>query len=96
MTQPLLRFNDLCDLLTAAGCDVGIHLCDGAHAIVVTDGTDRVLRAPVERDFDHTVTVLALSGALRERWGAPDVDNDGWLIRGRWPELETIAFEAAA
>jgi hypothetical protein len=96
MTEPFIRFSDLCDLLTAAGCTVGVELSGTQHAIVVTAGGGRVLRARVEQDFDRTATVLVLSGALRQRWGARDVDHDGWAIRGEWPELETLAFERSA
>jgi hypothetical protein len=95
MTEPLVRFSDLCDLLTTAGCEVGVELRGDEHAVVVTDGGRRVLRAPVERDFDRTATLLVLSGALRQRWGARDSEHDGWVVRGSWPELEALASEVA-
>jgi hypothetical protein len=96
MTQPLLRFTDFCDLLITAGCDVGVELHDGEHTIIVTGGGRRFLRAPVERDFDQTATVLVLSGALRERWEVRDVDHHGWVVRGEWPELEALGLNALA
>lgn len=96
MTDPVVCFSDLYDLLTTAGCEVGVELHGDEHVVVVTDGGRRVLRAPVESGFDHTTTVLVLSGALRQRWGARDGEHDGWVVRGDWPELEALGFDTLA
>ena len=95
MTDPVVRFSDVYDLLITAGCEVGIELHGEKHVIVVTDGGRRVLRAPVERGFDDTATVVVLSGALRQRWGARDREHDGWVVRGEWPELQALASQVA-
>ncbi|MDP9189735.1 MAG: hypothetical protein M3O25_10845, partial [Actinomycetota bacterium] len=68
----------------------------GRHSIVVTARSGRTLQAPVTGDFDRTAAVIVMSGALRHRCAMRDVDRDGWVVRGAWPELDALGLQFAA